>query len=72
MGLPSLQMLVACVVRSESTGSRGMVGVTVDSQNWNMGLGRFMLVCLLLQALALGDGHIPTFWLVLCCVAMVP
>ena len=34
---------------------------TVDSMpSWNMGLGRLMLVFLLLQALGLDDGQIPT------------
>ena len=34
-------------------------------QSWNMALGRFMLIFLLLQALGLGGSHIPTFWLLL-------
>ena len=38
---------------------------TVDSNSWNMGLGRCMLVFFLLFGLELEDNHIPTFWLLL-------
>ena len=44
---------------------RGAERVPVDSKSWNMGLGRSMLVFLLLHALGLEVGHIPTFWLLL-------
>ena len=36
-------------------------------KSWNMGLGRFILVFLLLQALGLEGSHVPTFWLLLYC-----
>ena len=44
----------------------GTLGITVDSKKLeNMSLGRFMLIFLPLYSLGLGDGHIPTFWLLL-------
>ena len=37
----------------------------VQPNKWNMGLGRLVMVFLLLQALVLEDNHIPTFLLLL-------
>ena len=37
-----------------------------DSKKFDIGLGRCMLVSLLLEALGLRDSHIPTFWILRC------
>ena len=42
-----------------------MAPLRYTPKNWNMGLGGFMLILLLLQALGLADSHIETFWLLL-------
>ena len=34
-------------------------------ESWNMGLGRFRLVFLVLKPLGLRDSHVPTCWLLL-------
>ena len=42
-----------------------VLGLQEAPESWNMDLGRFGLVLLLVQALGLEDSHIPTFWLLL-------
>ena len=57
--LPTLQEQVA------GSSFMGFQSYRRLQKGWNIGLGRFMLVFLLLKALGLGDSHILTFWLLL-------
>ena len=52
-----------CLIETAFSGSELKIQQT--QKFWNIGLGRFMLVIVLLEALGLEDTHIPTFWLLL-------